>query len=375
MWGVDLNEIKKEQYLNKWELYHLNKKMELTVLAVTKREYGVCIAGVDKKLNWVRPVKNRILVLDDIKLNDGVYLSNSCVYNLSAKKAGSKGYQSENYLIDEKEPIRYFKKLRDAERNEIFSKLSENSLIMSNPNHDICKLLKEKNRSLILLGPVTIDSVELSQDDNVHARFDFSIGQIKIKNQNLRSLPCTDLKFLSFAKGLLEEQNTSYLRLNGDDLKDLLKVEKFFIAVGLTAELYRGDYWPMVIGVHTVPDYTQKTDYDNLFPIEGDLIKKEVQSQERKSMLDPKLIDDYYRIKIELNKLLLRENELKERLKAEMVNMGISKYNTEKMDIFCRKSERTSYPKDKIEEFVPNDILEKIKLVKEIIYLFTRLKK
>ena len=351
--------------------------MELTILAITKREFGVCIAGVDEKLNWVRPIKNRILVLDDLKSNEDVYLSNSCVYTLSVKKAGSKGYQSENYLIDEKEPIRYFKKLGDAERDEIFSKLSENSLITSNPNQDVCKLLKEKNRSLILLGPVTIDSVELSQDDNVHARFDLSIGQIKIKNQNLRSLPCTDLKFLSFAKGLLEEQNTPYLRLNGDDLKDLLKVEKFFIAVGLTAELYKGDYWPMVIGVHTLPDYTQKTDFGIFFPIEGEVIKKEVavQSQERKNMLDPKLIDDYYMIKIELNKLLIRENELKERLKTEMINKGISKYNTEKMDIFCRKSERTSYPKDKIEEFVPSDILEKIKSVKEIVYLLTRLKK
>ena len=58
-----------------------------------------------------------------------------------------------------------------------------------------------------------------------------------------------------------------------------------------------------------------------------------------------------------------------------MINNGISKYNTEKIDIFCRKSERTSYPKDKIEEFVPNDILEKIRSIKEIIYLFTRLKK
>jgi len=45
------------------------------------------------------------------------------------------------------------------------------------------------------------------------------------------------------------------------------------------------------------------------------------------------------------------------------------------MDIFCRKSERAWYPKDKIEEFVPNDILEKIKSVKEIVYLLTRLKK
>ena len=351
--------------------------MKLTILAVTKREYGVCIAGVDEKLNWVRPVKNRILVLNDIKLNGAVYLSNSCVYNFSVKKDGVTGYQTENYLIEEKEPIGYLKRLGDAERNEIFSTLSENSLITSNPNLGVCKLLKEKNRSLILLGPVTIDSVELSQDDNIHVRFDFSIGQIKIKNQNLRSLPCTDLKFLSFAKDLLDEQNTTYLRLNGEELKDLLKVEKFFIAVGLTAELYMEDYWPMVIGIHTIPDYTQKINYGNFFPIEGELIKKDIaiRSQERKDMLDPELIDDYYRIKIELNKLIKREEELKERIKTEMIHKGISKYNTEKMDIFCRKFERTSYPKDKIEEFVPNDILEKIRSVKEIVYLLTRLKK
>jgi len=350
--------------------------MELTILAVTKREYGVCIAGVDEKLNWVRPIKNRILVLDDIKLNNGIYLSNSCVYNFSVKKAVSKGYQTENYLIDEKEPIKYLKRLGDAERNEIFSTLSENSLVTSNPDLDICKLLKEKNRSLILLGPATIDSVELSQDDSVHVRFDFSIGQIKIKNQNLRSLPCTDLKFLSFAKDLLDEQTTTYLRLSGQDLKDLLKVEKFFIAIGLTAELYKGDYWPMVIGIHTIPEYTQKTDYGNFFPIEGELIKKDIAIQSpKKDRLDPELIDNYYKIKVELNKLLKREKELKESIKTEMITKGISKYNTEKMDIFCRKSERAWYPKDKIEEFVPDDILEKIKSVKEIIYLLTRLKK
>ncbi|MBW2976247.1 hypothetical protein KY347_02265 [Candidatus Woesearchaeota archaeon] len=351
--------------------------MELTILAVTKRDYGVCIAGIGEKLSWVRPIKNRILVLDDIKLNRGVYLSNSCVYTVSAKKSGCKGHQSENYLIDEKEPISYLKKLGDAERNELFSKLSENLLITSNPNQGVCKLLKEKNRSLILLGPVTIDAVELSQDDNIHARIDFSIGQIKIKNQNFKSLPCTDFKFLSFSKDILKEQNTSYLRLDGNDLRDLLKVEKFFIALGLTAELYRGDYWPMVIGVHTIPDYTQEIDYSNFFPIEGGVLKKEVtaQSQEKKNILDPRLIDEYYKIKIELNRLLLKENELKEKLKTLMINEGISKYHAEKMDIFCRKCERIFYPKDKIEEFVSNDILEKIKSVKEIVYLLTRLKK
>ena len=57
--------------------------MELTVLAVTKREQGVCIAGVDEELNWIRPIKNRILVLNDVKSSEGLLLSNSCVYDLA----------------------------------------------------------------------------------------------------------------------------------------------------------------------------------------------------------------------------------------------------------------------------------------------------
>lgn len=350
--------------------------MELTVLAVTKRNNGVCIAGVDENLNWVRPIKNRIMVLSDIRISSGAFVSPFCVYHLSAKKADPQGYQSENYLIDDTEILRYSEKLGDVERKELLLRLSENSLIVSPLPQNICKLLKENNRSLILLGPVTIDSVELSQDDNFHARFDFSVGQMRIKNQNMRGLPCTDLKFLSFAKDLLREQHTSYLRLEGDGLKNLLKVDEIFIAVGLTAELYRGDYWPMVIGAYTVPDYAQETDYDLFFPIQIGATTKAVavQYNESKSVVDQGLIDDYYRIKIELNQLLAKEDELKRRLKAEMIAKGMSKYYSEKMDIFCTKSERRFYPKDKIEEFVPKDILEKIKSVKEIIYLITRLK-
>jgi len=39
---------------------------EITLLAVSKRESGVCIAGVDSQLRWIRPVKDRILAPADI---------------------------------------------------------------------------------------------------------------------------------------------------------------------------------------------------------------------------------------------------------------------------------------------------------------------
>jgi len=348
--------------------------MNITILAVTKREYGVCIAGVDENLNWVRPVKKRTLRLNDIKLGDNEYISNSCVYDILLRKDAPNGYQTENYLIDEKQPIKYLRKLDDVERDKLFSAKSENSLLTSNTNTNILNLLKEKNESLILLGPVTIDSVSLSKDEDVHVRVDFSVGPIKIKNQHLKGLPCTDLKFLSFAKNILDQENTSYLRLSGEDIKNILRVDNIFIVIGLTAEPFQGDYWPMIIGVHTIPDYQQNVEFNGLCAIEK--VNNSVQSAKtNKEELDPNLIEEYYKIKKELSSLTKREEELKGEIKSFMGANNLDHYDNEKISLFYRKSERISYPKDKVEEFVPAEILEKIKLIKEVAYLLTTIKK
>ncbi len=351
--------------------------MEATILAVSRRDNGVCIAGVDENLNWLRPVKARILVLADIMLNDNMCISPSCVYDFSTGKADPSGYQKENYIIDENTRITHVKSLMDAERERLFSMLSENSMIASNPGLDMCTLLKVKNRSLIMLGPVALDSVELrNEDEEVKARVDFSVGGVSIKNQNGRSLPCTDLRFLAFAKDFLEQMNAPYLRLNGAHVKRLLNTERFFIVVGLTAELWKGDYWPMAVAINTVPEYGQSIDYAALFPMQGAATKHvpEFQGQSAEA-LDPELMDEYYETKAALDRLQKRENELKEIIKKEMVKKGISQYDSERMVVFCRKFERVWYPKERIEEFVPEDILGKIRAVKEILQLFTKLRK
>lgn len=92
-------------------------------------------------------------------------------------------------------------------------------------------------------------------------------------------------------------------------------------------------------------------------------------------ILDNKLIDEYYELKIRLNELLRREEELKEIIKNAMVANDIPKIYTNKMNLFCKKVDMVIYPKNKIEEFVPESILEKIKIIRETVILSAKLKK
>lgn len=90
--------------------------------------------------------------------------------------------------------------------------------------------------------------------------------------------------------------------------------------------------------------------------------------------LDKSIIDEYYKVKLELTKLLKKEDELKQIIKKAMTDNKIQKINTEKIDLFCKKIQRILYPKKKIEEFVPKEIREKIKEIRETIVLTTKLK-
>ena len=91
-------------------------------------------------------------------------------------------------------------------------------------------------------------------------------------------------------------------------------------------------------------------------------------------ILDNEIIDEYYELKVQLNQLLKREEELKEIIKSAMVANDIPKVYTNKMSLFCKKFDMIIYPKDKIEEFVPENILEKIKTIKETVVLSVKLK-
>ncbi|MBI4439269.1 hypothetical protein HY640_05020 [Candidatus Woesearchaeota archaeon] len=91
-------------------------------------------------------------------------------------------------------------------------------------------------------------------------------------------------------------------------------------------------------------------------------------------VVDKDTLEEYYIIKGQLVKLQKREEELKETIKSAMVKNSISELHSEFMELYCKKAERVTYPKEKIEKYVPDDILSKIRTVNESIVLITKLK-
>lgn len=91
-------------------------------------------------------------------------------------------------------------------------------------------------------------------------------------------------------------------------------------------------------------------------------------------IVDKNIIEEYYHIKKELIELQKREEELKETIKHAMTEKKVFEIHSDLMDLYCKKAERVTYPKEKIEKYVPENILEKIKTVNEITVLIAKLK-
>jgi|SRR3989338_2989822 len=91
-------------------------------------------------------------------------------------------------------------------------------------------------------------------------------------------------------------------------------------------------------------------------------------------IVDKDTLEEYYNVKRELVELQKREEELKDTIKNAMVGKNANELHTNFMDLYCKKAERVTYPKEKIEKYVPDDILNKIRIVSESIILIAKLK-
>ncbi|HIH31589.1 TPA: hypothetical protein HA235_02680 [Candidatus Woesearchaeota archaeon] len=91
-------------------------------------------------------------------------------------------------------------------------------------------------------------------------------------------------------------------------------------------------------------------------------------------IVDKDTLEEYYNIKRELMALQKREEELKETIKQAMIEKHADTITNELMDLCLKKIEKITYPKENIERLVPQDLLEKIRTIKEIIVLTTKLK-
>ena len=91
-------------------------------------------------------------------------------------------------------------------------------------------------------------------------------------------------------------------------------------------------------------------------------------------IIDRITLEEFYNVKKELIQLEKREAELKDTIKKTMIEKNASEINSDLIDIYCRTIERITYPKEKIERFVPQEIIEKIKTLNKSVILTTRFK-
>ena len=95
----------------------------------------------------------------------------------------------------------------------------------------------------------------------------------------------------------------------------------------------------------------------------------------KNDVVSKELIEEYYKLKLELNRMLKREELVKNIIKKSMYENNIKNINTEKIDLFCKEVERTIYPKFMIEKFVPEEIKDKIRTINKSVILYSKLKK
>jgi len=238
---------------------------------------GICLAGINLKTHrwecfiprfltrlaypkvydWVRPVKSyETLQLNDLIDASGKTISNFDVVRMNLLLWHPNRPHMEDWLVDfnREKPV-ILTNVSESHRAELLDSLSDNSpdeVLQSPSFRSLCLIKPDKINKVIFDPGVRYGKYE------VRVIFNFA-GQDFLGIPKSPGLPCTDLKFRTLGKRLLGEK-ANILNFNAEQFKELFHFEKVYLAIGLGHE-YKGKNWPMVLGFHTIPDYTAYIDF------------------------------------------------------------------------------------------------------------------
>ena len=89
---------------------------------------------------------------------------------------------------------------------------------------------------------------------------------------------------------------------------------------------------------------------------------------------EEQLVEEYYEIKKQLNNLIMKEESLKNNIKSIMKFHNLKNINTNRIDLILKESERISYSKEDVERNVPAEVLDRIRKIKKIVILISKIK-
>jgi len=249
-------------------------KATLVMLAVTHMKTGVCIAGVraDAPDVWVRPVRE----FDSVLLGDITYPP--------APGISSPGQPAARRVMRPLDLVEFT--LLHARPDP--PHIEDWTCDFAHARPRLLGTMPEGERAALLAAAT-------APPEDVWARHTRSLGALAVDEltatftydgytgklearlafpgmpSGVASIPCTDLKWRALGRRLLAERgrptgqgDIRTLALTGNGLWDALGgARRCWLAMGV-ARAYHGTVWPLIVGVHTLPEYEADVDFTNL---------------------------------------------------------------------------------------------------------------
>jgi hypothetical protein len=237
---------------------------ETLVLAVTKMLGGVCIAGMTTepdpvtRLRWVRPIREHgHVLLGDITTAKGAVLHPFDVVEFNLLRPHPVSPHKEDWITDfVRHRPRAVRCLKDQRRAAFLRKHLDTA-----PH----QVLTSQERSLCLVKPDWVKGVFRldGYSGQLDARLSFGLDRKHYLGSRAKGgLSVTDLRWRALGRSWLPE-NGGWTDFDAGDLEARYGIREIYVTIGLTRS-YRGNFWPIVVGVHTLPEYEVTLDYSNL---------------------------------------------------------------------------------------------------------------
>jgi len=238
---------------------------EVLILAMTEMLSGICTAGFVNDpdpvtgLRWVRPVREFGTLLPGDMTDANGHLVQCCdVVELRLLAPRPDPPHTEDWVTDfvHHRP-RCLRCLQGQKRERLFA-----DYLDSRPED----VLVHHTRSLCLVQPERVWARFAldTYSGKYQARMGFVLpGRVTHARANSQhGIPVTDLKWRALGRSWLGSRG-GRLDLDQDALHKRLETDKVYLALGLSRN-WKGEYWLLVVGVHTIPGYQASIDIDSL---------------------------------------------------------------------------------------------------------------
>jgi hypothetical protein len=243
-------------------------KATLALLAVTMMKTGVCVAGVRAEPPgvWVRPVRE----FGSVLLGDITYPAARSTLTgerrvmrpfdlaeVTLAHARREPPHVEDWTCDfaHARP-RLVGVVPEEERAQLLDAAAGDPAALWRGERSLCTLAVE-------------DLSAAFEQDTYTGKYEARLRCAALP-EGAASAPCTDLKWRALGRRLLAQHpgvvihdDHRTLTLDASTLCAVLDCARIWLALGLT-RAYDGRHWPLIVGVHTVPDYEADVDYRSL---------------------------------------------------------------------------------------------------------------